>query len=54
MLNSETNNPIRNCDISIGLRMPAALHRELLKYAVKRQLPLSKAVREILQKHLEG
>ena len=43
--------PVVN-DSWIALRMPNQLHQRILKYALRKQVPLSRAVRDLVTKGL--
>lgn len=44
---------IRHNAIHVGVRMPPELHKQLMKYAIRKRQPLSVTVRELLAKGLE-
>jgi len=54
MLNMTKPPRERVMNVHLGLRMPVDLHQQLLKYALRRQMPLSRAVREVIEKGLGG
>jgi predicted DNA-binding protein len=39
-------------DVRIGVRIPTELHKQLMMLAIRRRLPLSAVVRELLEKSL--
>ena len=39
-------------DVRIGVRIPTELHKQLMMLAIRRRLPLSAVVRELLERSL--